>query len=60
MSTSPEDDDFPPVALLGIAALFLVLLIVLLAVLQTFDPPDPCRSSDGPQFRCWLQEVDRG
>jgi hypothetical protein len=33
------------------------LLVVALALLgPAFAPADPCASTDGPQFQCWLED----
>jgi hypothetical protein len=37
------------------------LLVILLAVLgPTLDRTDSCASTDGPQFRCWLDSAAVG
>jgi hypothetical protein len=31
------------------------LIVILLAVIGPITSSDPCASTDGPQFQCWLE-----
>jgi hypothetical protein len=33
-----------------------VVVVVLALVGPSFAPADPCQSTDGPQFACWIRD----